>query len=362
MNSLEKRLYVPWLDGLRGLAILLVVMHHFFDGYYLFTGGWVGVNLFFILSGYLITGRLFSHAEQDGGKHFFRNFYGRRILRIFPIYYGCLVIFFLVLPVLYSRYFYFFQELYRDQWWYWSYLSNWHTVLYGMPANGMLITFWSLAVEEQFYLVWPFIFLYTARLNRKTVILILWGISIVSRVLAKNTMLNYFSTLTAAEPLLMGALLAILEKGGGLGHYRRVVTVMSVCAAAILSFLLWKDHDLTFRNEGIMRWGYTWIDVLLAALLYLLVAPGGGTAVRRLFSTGWLRWLGKYSYGIYVYHGFIMQMLVYKCQSILTSRGMPEGPVYFLTRAGGIALLLVWSYGSYRFFEKPFLRLKRYFA
>jgi len=362
MNSIEKRLHVPWLDGLRGLAILLVVMHHFFDGYYLFTVGWVGVNLFFILSGYLITGRLLCHMEQDGGRHFFRNFYGRRVLRIFPLYYGTLVVFFMVLPVFYSRYFYFFHDLYRDQWWYWSYLSNWQTVLYGMPANGMLITFWSLAVEEQFYLVWPFIFRYTERLNRKTIILILWGVSIVCRVWAKNTMLSYFSTLTAAEPLLMGALLILLEKEGRLGYYRRVVAVMSVCAMAVLSFVVWKDHDLTFRNAGVMRWGYTCIDVLLAALLYVLVAPGGGVAVRRLFSSGWLRWLGKYSYGIYVYHGFIMQMLVFKCQAILVGRGMQAGPVYFLTRAGGIVLLLVCSYGSYYLFEKQFLRLKKYFT
>lgn len=363
MHSIEKRLPIPWLDGLRGLAILLVVAAHFFNEYHLFTGGWIGVNLFFILSGYLITGRLYEHAARHGGKHYFMNFYGRRVLRIFPIYYACLFVFFIVLPYIYDRYFLFFRELYDEQWWYWSYLSNWRMVLYGLPANFTLFIFWSLAVEEQFYLVWPFLFRYTVKGRLKMIMLTIWVISVVVRGASRQPMLAYFSTLTAAEPLLMGAMLAVLEKEGVLVRYRRLVRIMVLPAAAGLIVIIGMDSNLTFTNANLMRWGYTCIDVLLAAILYrLTVGEGGGEWMRRFFSMAWLRWLGKYSYGIYIYHSFILFMLVEKAQAVWTERGGSPPVVYMLCRAGGLVLLLLCSYASYHLFEKRFLRWKRYFS
>jgi len=361
MHLTEKR--VPWLDGIRGLAILLVVLGHFFNEYYLFTGGWIGVNLFFILSGYLITGRLYEHAAQQGGKNYFRNFYGRRVLRIFPVYYACLFVFFIVLPYVYHRYFQFFRELYDEQWWYWTYLSNWRMVLYGLPANFTLFIFWSLAVEEQFYLVWPFVFKYTAKIDRKIVILAIWAVSVTVRATAARPMLAYFNTLTAAEPLLMGALLTILEKEGTLERYRRLVRILFLLAVIGLVIVIGMYSDLTFTNVGLMRWGYTCIDVLLATILYRLVAGGGREEwMRRLFSMKWLCWLGKYSYGIYVYHSFILLMLVEKAQAVWTEKGGQPLMTYVLSRVGGLVLLLLCSYASYHLFEKRFLQWKRFFS
>jgi peptidoglycan/LPS O-acetylase OafA/YrhL len=363
MQSAKKRPPVQWLDGLRGLAILLVATGHFFNEYYFFTWGWVGVNLFFILSGYLITGRLYEHLAEEGGRRYFKNFYGRRALRIFPIYYGCLIVFFIVLPHVYHRYFIFFGDLYKNQWWFWSYLDNWQIVLYGLPANFVLFIYWSLAVEEQFYLIWPLLFKYTVRVNRKAVIIAIWAISVTARAAASQPSLAYFSTLTAAEPLLMGAMLTVLEREGQLQRYGKLIRYMVALAMLVLIVNISMDNNLTFTNGGLMRWGYTCINILLAALLYRMAVPGGSAwRMRRIFSAKWLQWLGKYSYGIYIYHSFILLILVEKAQGIWTAHGWRPLVAYFLSRAAGIVLLLACAYASYNIFEKKFLRLKRYFA
>jgi peptidoglycan/LPS O-acetylase OafA/YrhL len=155
---------IPALDGIRGLAIALVMFHHFtlyggmrpdfvLDKVYRHVAlvGWVGVDLFFVLSGFLITGIL---HDSRSDRHYFRNFYMRRTLRIFPLYYGVLAATFLVLPLVLDvsgscR------ELLRDQAWYWTYLINVQIGLDYWPSCFVLGHFWSLAVEEQFYLVWP---------------------------------------------------------------------------------------------------------------------------------------------------------------------------------------------------------------
>ena len=158
--------HIPALDGIRGLAILLVLLCHFplygdmqptifIDKlfYAMTRAGWCGVDLFFVLSGFLITGILY---DAKGSRFFFRNFYMRRCLRIFPLYYGVLAVFFVIVPFvlpLGRNY-----ELFlKDQAWYWSYLTNIKIAIEGWPKFYALAHFWSLAVEEQFYFVWPFV-------------------------------------------------------------------------------------------------------------------------------------------------------------------------------------------------------------
>ncbi len=175
----EKR--VPALDGLRGLAILLVALGHIFYSLYPFKFGWIGLNLFFVLSGYLITMRLFHHLKMDG-RRYFQNFYARRVLRKYPFCLACLLVFFALLPLVYSRYFLYFSSVYEIQGWYWGYASNWYIFLFGLPKNPVFFHFWSLAVEEQFYLIWPFLFKYIVRFKyRLIVISLLLVLSVWSR-------------------------------------------------------------------------------------------------------------------------------------------------------------------------------------
>ena len=157
-------MHVPALDGLRGAAILLVLLHHLINGdlpvhslvgrtaFAIPRCGWAGVDLFFVLSGFLITGIL---LDQRGLPGYFRVFYARRALRIFPLYYGVLIIVFAILPHIRA----FPQDGLRwlrpEQIWFWTYTSNIRSAATGTIFNApylMLNHFWSLAIEEQFYL------------------------------------------------------------------------------------------------------------------------------------------------------------------------------------------------------------------
>ncbi len=163
-RSPDGPIHVPVLDGLRGLAILLVLLHHFANVYApsawtrnawhrVVGSGWCGVDLFFVLSGFLITGILHDARRGPG---YFRNFYMRRVLRIFPLYYGVLAALFLAYPLLagsHQR----FAALAEHQPWLWLYAQNFKVILSGDWVPCGMNHFWSLAVEEQFYLFWPFV-------------------------------------------------------------------------------------------------------------------------------------------------------------------------------------------------------------
>ena len=164
-----KRPHYPALDGLRGLAILLVVFYHNFDFINYSVFGWIGVDLFFVLSGYLITTILVSTVNSP---NYLRNFFLKRVLRIFPLYYLCLFIFLIIFPLvgLYQQEMKFYID---HQWWFWFYLQNW-LLSFRFPTVGNFLNhFWSLGVEEQFYLVWPFIILWL-RKPKKLLIFILF--------------------------------------------------------------------------------------------------------------------------------------------------------------------------------------------
>ena len=141
----------PALDGVRGLAIALVVASHV-TTWPPATQGWIGVDLFFVLSGFLITGILADSRNVIGRA---RAFYVRRALRILPLYYGVLVTLFVVIPILHPLHTQEYQTLAREQWWYWTYLQNWRIASAHSIDGGSLVWFWSLAIEEQFYLIWP---------------------------------------------------------------------------------------------------------------------------------------------------------------------------------------------------------------
>src|SRR6266704_2509367 len=154
----------PGLDGVRGIAILLVMFFHFanmkpaskIDGYfYAFTHyGWSGVDLFFVLSGFLITGIL---VDARGSPSYFKAFYARRALRILPAYYGFLFVIFVVLPLLGLGAGANYMLARQHQGWYWLHLTNVMMAIGEIPGHGSnpSTRFWSLAVEEQFYFLWP---------------------------------------------------------------------------------------------------------------------------------------------------------------------------------------------------------------
>lgn len=355
--------HVPYLDGVRGLAILLVSAGHIFYDYYIFQIGWAGLNLFFILSGYLITQRLL-HYQVQSIQNYFRNFYVRRVLRIFPLYYGVLIFFLLLLPILTDRFQVAYSELDEIQGCYWLYTSNWNIIANGLPGQPLFFHFWSLAVEEQFYFIWPVLFIvfYRTR-SRYILIAILMLVSILTRITTAYSWHAYLSTLTAAEPLLLGSLISIMQKEGILAKMNKWLMYGAILSSLFLAFTFIKNSDLHITNGLLMKYGYSAIDIILGFIVCsMLVGHLAGLKIRYFFSIRWMKWLGKYSYAIYVFHWIILQTLIFKFESVLTNAHMSHMAAYLIARVGGIILILLLSYCSYHYYEKYFIGLKRHFS
>ena len=212
------RTHLPGLDGLRGTAIIAVLLCHYtllmpkdrlLPG--LLENGWAGVDLFFVLSGFLITGILFDARNRQ---HFFRNFYLRRILRIFPLYYAFLVILCIVLLMLHPRDG--TQDLWHAQPWLWTYTVNiWLAHQQTWTAwTDMIGPLWSLSVEEQFYLVWPLVVfsLSQRHLMRVCVVIFVARAAATVLALARGRLLHSVSTRPHASGFAGGGLVA------GLAH------------------------------------------------------------------------------------------------------------------------------------------------
>lgn len=383
------RKHFPELDGLRGVAISLVLVCHYCSvlpvgGWLVRAGqtGWVGVNLFFVLSGFLITGIL---CDSKGQGYFFRNFYARRALRVFPLYFGVLGV--ELAALLAIRAFHpggwghgdVPQALLTQQPWYWTYTSNIGFSLFHVDPlfQGH---FWSLAVEEQFYLVWPLIVFVTPRRRLLLVCCLLAVAGTVSRPLM--TALGfpfypsiYFFTVPQFEALGAGAIAAVMARrasGGGLAVGYRVAAV-SGAAVALLAYLAGglapaysAGGDAVAHARllnGLASDVFcTGCDVGFLGLVGCVASPGAGL-LRGLFRIGALRTLGKYSYGLYVYHYLLLGIAQAAGNRVgVTEGGVPKTMVaaFWFVLANFLASLGL-AFASYHLYEKRFLRLKKYF-
>jgi peptidoglycan/LPS O-acetylase OafA/YrhL len=365
------------LDGVRGLAILLVLLFHFSSYghglppastavdrmfHVLTRSCWVGVDLFFVLSGFLITGILY---DSRTSAHYFRNFYARRVLRICPLYYGTLVVFFLVLPRLVpdsdSL-----RALQRDEVWYWSYLSNINIARNGWRWYDSLGHFWSLAVEEQFYLVWPVVVLF---FRRATVIRVcLWciGGSLIARValiLAGYQPAAYVLTPARMDALAVGAILGLVA--------RDPVRVTEIArwaspAAALLSLLLgamfvWRG-GLVAHDPVVSTLGLTLLAWLFGSVLLLTLTASPQRLLGRMFSSSVLCFFGRYSYGLYVFHHpilFIKPGLLPLGWVPMLFGSLVLKTLVFVMVATAVSVVLAVM--SWHLYERQFCKLKRFF-
>ncbi len=371
--------YVPQLDALRALAILAVIFHNI-DTYSLenpvglfvklvnFTSnaGWVGVQLFFVLSGFLITGIL---LDGRGAPHQLRNFYMRRVLRIFPVYYAFLLIAFVLLPTL-SIMPKWLEGSYAHQFWYWSYLINWAEPFLGPDVK--LGHIWSLAVEEQFYILWPFLVI---AVKRRTLVYVCIGL-ILSAILTR-ALLVYHDPVFAAkaaytfsiarwDSLALGALLALAVRDGIWYERLRVWTprIALPLVCAMLVQIVWvRDFRPVTGTLGFMN--QTTVALLFAALIFASIAPGvsRSRALQRGLLNPTLRSIGKYSYAMYIAHIPIIYIW-------FSTLGLPPLQHQAWQQAGTIAynflvvslLCIAVAFVSWHLLEQPFLGLKRYFA
>ncbi|HEV8607413.1 MAG TPA: acyltransferase [Tepidisphaeraceae bacterium] len=362
--------HIPALDGLRGLAIILVLLFHFTPegGGSTLIGvltrwvsrlGWCGVDLFFVLSGFLITGILF---DAKGSAHYFRNFYMRRVLRIFPLYYGALLVIFVIIPLWRPMSGPEDQRLMQNQHWLWVYAANIPQAITGdWPLETSWVKlnhFWSLAIEEHFYLVWPTI---VFAFGRKTLMRICTGcmvVALVLRILAYflwNDTAAYVLTPCRMDELAMGGLVALAARGpGGIAAMLRPARWVAAILFVLL-FGIWLQ-----RMEDL---NYTVALTVLAAFFgaLLVVAVAGGTA-SAIFSNPVLRFFGKYSYGIYVFHWILAPLFEkhFSSEKLGTAMGSNFiGVALSMGVAIGISTLVAVL--SWHLYEKHFLKLKKFF-
>ena len=363
---------------MRGLAILMVMAVHFvgdapaagaFQRLVVKAAsyGLLGVDLFFVLSGFLITGLL---LEAKGQPRYFRNFYARRTLRIFPLYYLVLASLFLVIPAIATPS-PLLEVARRHQAWLWTYTSNFYIAATSSWASLTYVShFWSLAIEEHFYLVWPLV---VFSFRREVLERICAGVLVAGLLLRVGLVLSGVTELSVSvltpcriDTLAVGALLAILVRREGLG--RRLLEIAVPLAAGLLGAIL------VVSAFGVAT--QLWLPVLhqvrgsLYALFFgaLTLASLGGVSGRglaaRVFQGRILGFFGKYSYGLYVYHGLFTWYLVEaRANERLNALfGGRHGLTIVARAVLGVSVSLLVAVLSYELMEKRFLALKRYFA
>lgn len=383
---------MPVLDGVRGAAILMVLVAHAVGlplgkattaidvgAHAIARIGWTSIILFFVLSGYLITGIL---LDTKGERRWWPNFFARRALRIFPLYYGVLVGLFVVLPRLVHSSSADWVTLQANQAWYWSYLVNvlnWLTQGNGTPLHTG--HFWSLAVEEQFYLVWPLaVWLCRPRtLLRAAVAVVLFGL--VARILVAPMRLlddpaSGMSALQTAglvtglilsplDGLMAGSALAVLARmEGGLARFRHPARwVMGGGVLLLLALAAWRG-TLEYQDSAVFVIGIPLIAMVYAGVIVTAVTAPPGGLLHRVLGAEWIRNWGTYSYGIYVFHYPIMGAL--ESQLSFVSSGFAwmggarlPGALAFAVLVAAISYAV--AFASYHGYEKHFLALKRHF-
>lgn len=343
---------IPELDGIRGIAILLVMLCHF--GVIFSPSkpigealgfGWIGVNLFFGLSGYLITGIL---LDSLGSYGYFRRFYARRSFRIFPVYYSLLFFFFHLGPLL-SR-LPFMHVLARDrgqEWRYWTYLMNWSTLA---VRSRTLANLWSLCVEDQFYIVWPLVIRYAPRRSLKWICIAIAVFSPLARFFAfmygVSPVRIYGETVFRLDGLALGALIAIAQRNASVNRVvEQAWKPLAILACAAMAVILWRDGEY-FQGFAMQVVGGSALSVI-SAIAVLLARKGS-----RLLRAAILRSFGRYSYAIYAWHYLL---------AVCVRANLPAAlrwNQFACVLAGSIVLCWAAGWTSWRLIEAPAARLR----
>ena len=338
------------LDGLRGLAILLVIAHHQLIPIPI-TGGFLGVDLFFVLSGFLITSLLVEEFDATGGISL-RHFYTRRILRLAPALALYLVV---TLAVILRTNRAQFLEALKSVGFALTYMTNWRMAFSSSPPLDPTAIIWSLSIEEQFYILWPptLLALMLLRVKRSHLIA---GLTLLIATIAMHRYILwthrvdlhrlYYGTDTRADAPLLGCLIALIPLKLSNPKLVRIFQAGGVVAAVGLGLLV---IEMDFSNQFLYRGGYTLV-ALLAALLTWTTVNAPLQYFSHLLEWSPLRWLGKISYGLYLWHWLLLQTTTFYALF-----GSWDPWVRFIVALGVSA-------ACFYLIERPFNLLKRKFG
>lgn len=356
----------PALDGVRGLAVALVLLFHCFTPEALspistafsalFGSLFIGVDLFFVLSGFLITGILVRTRRQPG---YFSHFILRRALRIFPAYFLVLLAVLLLGPLALARFP--GAELWQQSPWFFLFAQNWMMAISQQGAAWPgLNHFWSLAIEEQFYLFWPLVVWFTPPKRMAAVCLATAALSVALKLAlligGAHWLVLYTATPAHMEGLALGGLIAVLLQQQQLSSVPRWVHALGALSALVLLALICSRSGYKLGSAPQLALHNLFAALSFAWLLLLLVGPGPA-ALRLLLSQATLRWLGQYSYGIYLIHYAIYWPLKSGMAALLPD--LPVNLAILLLGVAVTALTLLLAVAMYHAVEMPAQNLAR---
>ena len=370
--------HIPGLDGLRGLAILMVMLMHFTQLQKssspfvqvcnnILGAGWIGVDLFFVLSGFLITGIL---IDTKNTPRYFLNFFARRSLRIFPLYYGYVcVLLFCVVPFV-QRTGYIdsvnVQVVADNKPYFLLYGTNFLLAQRGHFLTGFVNHLWSLAVEEHFYFLWPFVIYFVAR---RHLVAVCWTL-IVGAVISRAWFVfsgvwplsDYILTPCRMDALAIGSLAAIFARSPDIlsAVMRLAKPGLWIAGGYVLFNFAWDVLPwvgVTYKVVGRSVTAFFFAFYLLG-----LVNASDKSLTSRVFSHPLLCFFGRYSYGLYVFHmGVWMIKMRFGIPQYLEAHSIPAFLVWFVDILIPMFISILIAFCSWHLFEKQVLKLKRFF-
>jgi peptidoglycan/LPS O-acetylase OafA/YrhL len=360
------------LDGIRGLAIVFVLARHLITvnastntPVYNFARGlhdalFCGVDVFFALSGFLIT-RILINTVSD--PHYFRSFYARRSLRIFPLYYGVVLGLLICTPLLHIqwagqqwRLLTYSNRIFESRHAGWSFYLN---------PRVSLVNFWSLHIEEQFYMLWPlFVFFIRSPRRLLTFAASTSVVALLIRVWMEahgfSQPFIYTSLLSRMDGLLIGACLAIALQTRFHEFVLKVATPVFLLAATLFAVdFSMQEWPSTSHLPWLFPLEFTLLALASSGLIAMCLKPRSRAA--RVFRNPVLRFFGKYSYGLYVFHSILPTFGFAVVRDYLLDHVHPAIAANLLNTTLELSLTIFLSVLSFYCFESPFLKLKRFF-
>lgn len=345
----------------------MVILTHYFKNIVLFSFGWSGVDLFFVLSGFLISSRIIPFVSI---KYTLSKFYINRALRILPLYYGFLTIFFTTWFVLVSLNYFELYTFYAHNWWtFFLFFQNWAYIidlLKDNTADFFIMHFWSLAVEEQFYLVFP---LFVLALKKTQKIFVCSIVLVIFIVLSRSTYFFYNTSVTKyavtfwntffrLDSFFIGVILyCIIKLRKNTFLFLQVFKIVFVLLSFVLCAVFYLNNGGAIMNIFFPTVGYSIVAVLYSFVLYYSLFPKKAIW-KRVINNNWLVFIGKISFGLYILHVpvfFLCEILLNRVPLDFYSQNSLK--IIFLGLTSFTITFLI-SVFSFKYFESYFLRKK----